>query len=344
MESRFRVIDESKIMGYMGIGSDKFESRVARRQKKKSSAQQKKNAEPLLFDKIHDQLRPNRFETESGFAVEGGVVRNLWSRADVFAESHGAANWWRIGHHSGYRLQKSAPVLIEFEDNTFGAATALPGFITTVLREQRGIAALIYRQINTPPEAAAAAEKAVAQLESGTLRADAATDLATEIRQWKHVDPVLGAISAYLYDSIGDVESIRRMAYFYVLNNQPIPYDIALLGQLRGEQRNDGLISVLVPAVAARKPRTKEEKKNDWTHSATQTVTGEVGGLWPWMRQGWAYLDDPDDESTLIHPGLAKLIHNLTNARFATMDAEGGKLLASVFGLSPQPATGLARQ
>lgn len=49
-----------------------------------------------------------------------------------------------------------------FDDGTFGAVTALPKFITTVLREGRGISALIYRQINTPPDAAAAAEKAVA--------------------------------------------------------------------------------------------------------------------------------------------------------------------------------------
>lgn len=315
-----------------------------RKAKSKGSQQEQKNGGASLLEKIRNQSRPDRFETGSGFAVEGGTVLNLWTRADVFVESHGADNWWRIGHHSNYRLQKSAPVLIEFEDNTFGAVTALPEFITSVLREQRGITALIYRQIHTPAEAAKAAEKAVAQMESGTLRADAAIDLAAEIRQWKHVDPLLGAISAYLYDSIGDVDSIRRMAYFYVKNKQPIPYDIALLGQLRGEQRNDGLLSVLVPAIAARKPRTKGERKHDWTHSATQAVMGEVGGLWPWMRQGWAFLDDPDDGSELIHPELVKLTSNLTNARFATMDAEGGRLLASVFGLSPQSATGLARQ
>ncbi len=302
----------------------------------KSRQRKLKNVGRLLLKRIRSQSRPERFETGSGFVVEGGKVRNLWTRADLFVESHGAANWWRIGHQSSYQLISSTPVLIEFEDGTFGAVTALPRFIATVLRDQRGLAALIYRQIDTPMEATAAAEMAVAQLESGTLRADAVTDLAAEIRQWKHSDPVLGAISAYLYDSIGDVESIRRMAYFYVLNHQPIPYDIALLAHLRGERYDNGLLSVLVPAVAARKPRTNKEKRHDWTHSATETVTGEVGGFWPWMRQGWALLDDPDDGSALIHSELAALIPNLTTGRFATLNAEGGRILAKIFGLSPR--------
>jgi hypothetical protein len=191
-----------------------------------------------------------------------------------------------------------------------------------------------YRNIKAPAEASAAAENAVALLESGTLRAGAAIDLAAEIRQFKHADPVLGVISAYLYDSIGDVESIRRMAYFYVMNSQPIPYDIALMGQLRGERRPDGLLSVLVPAVAKRKPRTKGEKEREWTYSATREVIGEVGGFWPWMRQGWAFLDDAAaDGSNLIVRGLADLTSNLTNARFATLDAQGGRRLIKVFSL-----------
>lgn len=300
-----------------------------------SRVEQKPNAELLLLEKLRNQSRPEKFETTSGFAVEGGLVRNLWTPADVFSESHGAANWWRIGQRTGYQLLRSAPVLIEFEDGPFGAVTALPMFITAVLREPRGVTGLIYRNINAPEVASAAAENAVALLESGTLRAGAATDLAADIRQFKHADPVLGVISAYLYDSIGDVESIRRMAYFYVMNGQPIPYDIALMGQLRGERRPDGLLSVLVPAVAESKPRTKGEKEHEWTYSATREVIGEVGGFWPWMRQGWAFLDDAAaDGSHLIVRGLADLTSNLTNARFATLDVQGGQRLIKVCGLA----------
>jgi hypothetical protein len=225
-------------------------------------------------------------------------------------------------------------VLIEFEDGMFAATAALPQFIATVLRDGRGISALIYRPVYEAPDTAAAAEFAIAQMESGALRADDATNLAVELRKMKHADPVLGVISAYLYDAIGDIDNIRRMACYYVEENQPIPYDIALLAQLRGEWR-DGLLWARVPPVGKRDPRTEGERSAEWTYSATKATAGLVGGLWPWMRQGWTFLDDPaDDGSTLITPGLIELTRHLDRARFATLDAEGGSELARIFNLS----------
>jgi len=150
----------------------------------------------------------------------------------------------------------------------------------------------------------------------------------------KHVDPVLGIISAYLYDSIGDIENIRRMAFYYVKHGQPIPYDIALLGQLRGEWR-DGVLSAKVPTVSKREPRTEAEGANTWTFSDTPATAGEVAGLWPWMRQGWTFLDDPaDNGSALIRTGLLNLTRNLAPGRFAAFDFEGGHRLARMFSLS----------
>jgi hypothetical protein len=78
--------------------------------------------------------------------------------------------------------------------------------------------------------------KRLGAMEAGALRADAVIDLAVELRHGKHADPMRGALSAYLYDSIGDIDSIRRMAVFYIQHGQPIPYDIAMLGQLRGRR------------------------------------------------------------------------------------------------------------
>src|SRR6185503_14302977 len=105
--------------------------------------------------------------------------------------------------------------------------------------------------------------------------------------------PVLGIISAYLYDSIGDIDSIRRMAFYYTIHSQPIPYDIAMLAQLRGEWVSSDVLLAHVPAVSERDARTEAEKRNSWTHLATPAAIGEVGGFWPWMRQGWPFLDDP---------------------------------------------------
>jgi hypothetical protein len=231
-------------------------------------------------------------------------------------------------------LRKPVPALIEFEDGMFAATTALPGFIASVLRDKQRISALIYRLIDAPADTAATAELAITKMESGALRASDVTDLAVDLRQMKHVDPVLGVISAYLYDSIGDIDNIRRMAFYYVQNCQAIPYDIALLAQVRGEWR-DGLLWAHVPSVRASEPHTEAERLADWTHSATPEASGMVGGVWPWMRQGWTFLDDPaDDGSTLISPGLIELIPNLAPGRFPMFDADGGRRLSELFSLS----------
>jgi hypothetical protein len=221
-----------------------------------------------------------------------------------------------------------------FESGVFAAATALPDFIASVVATDRGISGLVYREVHAPPHVTRATEDAIGRLERGAILAEEATDLAVELRHGKHADPVRGVISAYLYDSIGDVESIRRMAYYYIQHGQAIPYDIALLAQLKGERRNDTLLWATVPAVPSRQPRTEQESRVGWTYSATREATGVVGGFWPWLRQGWALLDEPAaDGSTLVLPGLIEVAAELTSARFTTLVHDGGRRLASVFNL-----------
>jgi hypothetical protein len=120
------------------------------------------------------------------------------------------------------------------------------------------------------------------------------------------------------------------MAYFYASRGQFIPYDIALLAQLGGCRNTSGLLEIDVPGVPIRAPRTKRETQFDWTCQATYTVTGTVAGLWPWMRQGWAFLDDPtDQELGLVDPN--------TTARFTTFNPQGGAALTQYLGLVPFP-------
>ncbi|TAJ39330.1 MAG: hypothetical protein EPO55_12805 [Reyranella sp.] len=318
--------------GYLTSVSPKMNSRLMREilRSEFSLEAHKRSVQSIL----RDQPRPPSFETGAGFAVAGRSVRAVWTPADVFAESHGQANWWRLGQLAGYQLARPVPFLIEFDDGLFLATTAIPRFISTVLRDQRGVSALIYREIGTSPEIATSTENAIATMESGVLLADTLTDLAVELRQGKHADPVRGVISAYLYESIGDIDNIRRMAFYYIQHNQPIPYDIALLAHLQCDRRNDGLLWAEVPAVPKRKPRTGEESKYDWTYEATSFAKGVVGGFWPWMRQGWTFCDDAaDGRSALVTPGLTDLIRDLTSGRFATLNALGGQRLAKLFNL-----------
>jgi hypothetical protein len=284
--------------------------------------------------RLRMQERPRSFPTRSGFAVDGAPVFMIWTTPDVVARPYGHRNWWLIGPSDTLlRLGKPAPVLIDM-GGMVAAATALPDFIASVVTTDRGVAALVYRGTYAQPQDTEATEDAIGRLERGAIRADEAMDLAVELRQGKHADPVRGVISAYLYDSIGDVESIRRMAFYYIQRRQAIPYDIALLAQLKGERRGDGLLLATVPAVPPREPRTEQESRVGWTHEATPEATGVVGGIWPWLRQGWAFLDDPAaDGSTLVLPGLIEVATEVTSARFTTLHVDGGLHLASVFNI-----------
>jgi Caspase domain len=288
-----------------------------------------------LEEQLRTQERPDHFETGSGFAVSGEAVVGLWTPADVVAEAAGRPDWWRLRSANESWLRQPAGVLVELANGLFAAPAALPEFIASVAVSDRGVAAVVYREIYAHPDAAMATEDAIVRLERGGLRADDVTDLAAELRPGKHADPVRGVIAAYLYDSIGDVESIRRMAFFYLQHDQAIPYDIALLAQLEGERRDDGLLWATVPAVPSREPRTEKESNLGWTYTATAELAGVVGGFWPWLRQGWAFLDDPaDDGSTLVLPGLIEAADDLAAARFTTLHHAGAQRLADVFGLS----------
>jgi hypothetical protein len=209
--------------------------------------------------------------------------------------------------------------------------------VTSLAVGPRGVRGVVYRAFGYPRDFSDPTERILGQMETGALRADAIDDYAIELRQGKHADPVRGVIGAYLYDALGDTDSIRRMAYFYVMHRQAIPYDIALLAQLTGRRRDKALLWADVPAVQPRKPRSGNEAQHHWTHSGTPAAEGAVAGLWPWLRQGWSYLDDPrPDGSTLVLPGLPELADELTTGRFATLTSSGGKRLAELFGLRPQ--------
>jgi caspase domain-containing protein len=288
-----------------------------------------------LADQLRNQERPDAFETRSGFAVDGAAVVGIRSPKAVAAESHGRPDWWRLRPVDGGVLEQPAPVLIELASGLFAAATALPGFIGSLAVTDRGVAALVYREVDAPPDAGSATEDAILRLERGGLQADDVTDLAADLRQGKLADPVRGVIGAYLYDSIGDLESIRRMAFYYAQDGQAIPYDIAFLARLEGERRDDGLLGATIPAVSAREPRTDQERQLRWTYEATPQATGLVAGLWPWLRQGWGFLDDPaEDGSTLVLPGLIEAADDLTPARFTTLHHAGARRLADAFALS----------
>lgn len=124
-------------------------------------------------------------------------------------------------------------------------------------------------------------------LTKGYLRSSDAAKLAGQIRYVKHLDPMMGVVAAYLYNAAGDIDNIRRMAYFYADNGQPIPFDIAMLGDLPLVPTEDGFTTVVpeVPAAAGR-----DDDEPEFTRIRTTPIEGRIAGVAPILRFGWPYL------------------------------------------------------
>jgi hypothetical protein len=284
--------------------------------------------------RIRAQQRPTSFETSSGFAVAGARIAHVLTEVGIVSGKPGEENQVHIGPSHNQRLEIAMSLLIETEGGLAAAPTAMPGFIGTILMNADGVYALVYRQSPEPLGPEYASEDAIAKLESGALKGDELRNLVVLMRIQKHRDPTLGAISAYVYESLGDLDSIRQMAYYYVTNGQPIPFDIAMLAHLE-TRKIEGKLLASVPATAAREPQTQFEKQNSWTFQRTDASEGLVGGIWPWMRQGWFLLEDYyDKKSALIDPFLIEVASTIAPARFSTLNKEGAAALAEHFALA----------
>ncbi|AZV18116.1 caspase family protein [Mesorhizobium sp. M7A.F.Ce.TU.012.03.2.1] len=129
--------------------------------------------------------------------------------------------------------------------------------------------------------------EALKGLSQGYLRSTDAKKIAGLVRYAKHLDPMMGIVAAYLYNGVGDIDNVRRMAYYYTTRGQPIPFDIAMLAGLELIPSDNGF-SVEVPAV----PRALEQDQGapNFTQVATPDASGNVAGLAPVLRMGWPYL------------------------------------------------------
>jgi hypothetical protein len=141
---------------------------------------------------------------------------------------------------------------------------------------------------------------------------------------------MLGVVAAYLYDAIGDRDSICRIASFYAKWGEPIPFDIALLANLRGRRGKDGRLRVSIPRMVRREPQTNEEARRSDLFAATSEVSEAiVAGGFPWLRQGWDLLQAT---RLPVHPALIDLARRPTDTLlpfpFTTLTPEAGHLLA----------------
>ena len=225
-------------------------------------------------------------------------------------------------------MRRASPLLVQLADGRWTGAAAMPRLIATFSLGADGVVSLIYRPVGWQA-GGDKTERVIAALRTGALRTEDALDVAAGLRDGKMEDPVLGVLAAYLYDSIGDVDSIRRMAFFYAHFGQAVPFDVAMLARLGAERAPDGTIVAQIPAVRARPPASDAEEQRRGNSVATPARPAPVAGLFPWLRQGWALLEE-EDPSPLFLTGLPDLQSGLARAPFTTLDAEHGQRLKSL--------------
>jgi Caspase domain len=262
--------------------------------------------------------------------VSGGPVKQIWLPANTSIKQLDA----RAGRSTIQMGRDDAvQAMVEFDDGLFAPVVLYDRLVTILARDDRGV--LGWTCASPQPWERAnlvVVADMIAQMETGNLSAQQSDAMATDMRMMKHVNPVLGAICAYLYDYTGDLDNIRRMAYYYARNKQPIPFDIALMGKLKMWDGTDGEISAYVPAVLRRAPDTHSGRQPFWTTSATEAVNGKVAGRCPWLRQGWTFVDDANYDSVPV-PMLAKPHKYLRPQSFTSLDRAGGLKLAKLWKL-----------
>jgi hypothetical protein len=278
------------------------------------------------------ESRPTHFETGAGFALSGAVVQQGVLGPAATAQPQAEPGWWRIEPSAsflpspwwpdGIPLNQPLPLLAQLTDGRWVGAAALPRFVLSFTVDEVGAQAVIYRSMDKP--LSPNTERVMARLRAGALSREEAPELVELLRDSKHADPMLGVLSAYLHDSMGDLDNVRRTAFFFALSGQPIPFDIALLGRLEAHRDAKGLVRVAVPPVSEAEGTRSIPS---YMKCSTNAIEGVLAGAFPWLRQGWGRLD-PEGRPDLYLPGLAQLTPYLLPAPFTTLTAMGGSQLS----------------
>lgn len=276
-------------------------------------------AQALAFaNTLRAEDRATHFETGCGLVITGVPVVQLevgpHFRSEADSENPG---WFRLYPDADH----ATPVLARLATGDWVGAAAYRDFIGTFTVGAAGAESYVLRR---PYQAEAGGEFTIARAATGSLLTDP-FGLAAKLRDGKHDDPVLGALAAYAYARAGAVDEVRRMTFFYGYYSQPAPFDAVLLARVPIERDATGYWAD-IPAVPTRDCRSPSECARAWTYEATPSIRVRVGGGFPWLRQGWALLEDD------FRPEFRKLARYagaLRPSTFTTLAPEAGEELAS---------------
>jgi hypothetical protein len=255
-------------------------------------------------------------------------VSGIWSGST--SKTIGAPHWTRCSF--SFDRNDAVQALVQFEDGIFTSVIVYSNLITLMTRD--AISGPRWTCINPgdrKPDLDRSID-AIGLLERGDLTASRVDDLTIGLRGMKHVNPTLGAAASYLYDYSGDIDSIRRMAFYYADCGQSMPFDVAFMGMLKGVRRNS-YKEVIVPAVEGRSELRRNAQLPDWVSDPTPATRGKVAGAWPWFRQGWDFVDEPENEETPVATPIQGLSPFLLNSAFTSFSSEGGRVAINMLRL-----------
>jgi hypothetical protein len=257
--------------------------------------------------------------------IHGSPLR-LWSAttAQRLPGTDGFTAFWIDAPQAG------SQVLVEFEDGRCVPVTIYPRLYAVVTLGDSGAVFQAYGDPYGSSEAYLDAVSAITEFACGVIGVNMLDSLAGTLRMERHADPTLGAICAHLYRLSADYDSIRRMAYLYEVHDQPVPFEVALLGAMRVTRAHDGQFTLDVPAVEAREPRAGLPS---FVTDATPAVRARVGGRCPWLGLGWDYVKEPREEVRALVKGIGAAARNVPRQGFTQFDRRIGHRLAKVWGL-----------
>ncbi len=254
---------------------------------------------------------------DSNLILRGDGVKAVWSNNPLLSLG---GDQWKIEIGPGRAQQ----IVIEYGDGVHVPVVVYRHMITIAARDQRGTTGWMFMAKYGRSKPSDESIEILLRMQNGKLPANEVDRIVAHLREEKHTNPTVGAICSYLYDYIGDIDSIRRMAYFYRRHNQAIPFDIALMGELHAWQTAEGY-QAQIPKVQAR--TEKDRTLPHYVTCSTSAATELVGGLCPWLRQGWDFVEAPTDREAPLVQNLPDIRKYLLPETFTSFDKKGGKIL-----------------
>jgi caspase domain-containing protein len=208
---------------------------------------------------------PQSFEPETGLAINGAILRDVWVAGRVDPEIVSRGNGQSGGPALVQIPRGSRPVTVGllFEDGSGTVLAALPGFIATVVVKDGSVISVAYAPSRTSPRWAeysdvrhrvddlralvsTAAKHSVFRIEGNRdTRTAAAQRFADQIRVLKGIDPALGIYAAYAYADANLIEQAQSVRSLIRGDLGIDLFDVALMAGALSGRRIEGTMDVV---------------------------------------------------------------------------------------------------